>query len=68
MSDEVRRYLVEWSVYVDADSPKAAALKALTMQRDASSTTKLFTVLDCSAIEEEDLDATDALVVVDLAE
>lgn len=50
-------YLVTWEVEIDADSPREAAVKALTMQRDPKSTATVFTIAAVDAVTEIDLAA-----------
>jgi hypothetical protein len=38
-------YFVEWSIDIDADSPREAAEKALEIQRDPSSSATVFSVI-----------------------
>lgn len=54
-------YLVQWEINITADSPEAAAQKALRIQRDATSTATVFrfwgedgidTTVDLTAIAE----------------
>lgn len=54
------QYRVRWEIDVDADSPKAAALRALTIQRDPTSHATLFTVWA------NDYQCPDDAVLVDL--
>lgn len=45
-------YLVEWKIEIDADSPEAAARKALAIQRNPKSIAVVFDVTDTDMDEE----------------
>lgn len=49
-------YLVTWEVDVEAESPHAAAEKALEMQRDPGSLATCFTVADVETDETTTID------------
>jgi len=40
------RYLVEWHINIDADTPRQAAQKALEIHRDSSSLATIFQVTE----------------------
>lgn len=50
------QYLVTWEIDIDANSPTAAAIKALEIQRNHLSTATYFTVKDMDTNEEVDVD------------
>ena len=58
------RYLVTWSIDIDADSPVEAARKALAIHRDPESIADVFTVQACTdsgtpCAEPEEIDLQD---------
>ena len=67
-----KHFLVKWDVDVWADTPEAAAMKALRMQRDHNSTASIFHVLENSTanrkISRAFADCTSAMIMIDAYE
>lgn len=49
-------YLVTWEITIDAESPKEAAEKALSIQRNPSSIATVFSVEDLDTDEQSRID------------
>jgi hypothetical protein len=46
-------YYIEWSIEIDADSPREAAEKALAIQRDPNSSATVFKVWERAEMPDE---------------